>query len=105
MPDHFFPGGNDKLDYKFDWKAETNGRSDADGDWLQDGDTIQTPTMSISPTTNVTVGAPSTADNSTSVVVWLTFTDATVGAEYFLTNKIITVAGRTKYKTAKFTIV
>lgn len=79
------------LDYKFDWKAETNGTAGADGDWLASGETITTAT--ITATTGITVDSSSITDSSTTVTVWLS--GGTDGATYTIACKITTNASRT----------
>jgi len=79
------------LDYKFDWKAATNGSSGAVGDWLAAGETIATKT--ITATTGITIGTSAITDTNTSVTVWLS--TGTAGVDYTVTCQIVTSASRT----------
>ena len=79
------------LDYKFDWKALTNGVDGATSDWLAAAETISTKT--ITATTGITVDSSSITDTSTSVTVWLS--GGTHGVDYTITCRIVTSASRT----------
>lgn len=58
---------DDVLDYVFDWKAKTNGTGDED--WLQDGETIASYTLT--PSAGIVVDSSEYSDGSTAVRVWL----------------------------------
>lgn len=77
------------LDYKFDWKALTNGSGSSD--WLASGETISARTITAD--TGITVDSSSITDTNTSVTVWLS--GGTVGSNYVVACKIVTSAGRT----------
>ena len=81
------------LDYKFDWKALTNGNGSSD--WLQSGETISTKTISAD--TGITVGTSSITDSSTSVTVWISA--GTAGTDYAVKCKITTTGSRTDERT------
>ena len=76
---------NAVLDYGFDWT-----------DWLS-GDTISTSTWVVEPgpTGPPTMVSPSNTDTSASV--WLS--GGTVGLDYLLRNRIVTVGVRTEDRT------
>lgn len=79
------------LDYKFDWKAATNGTDGAEGDWLASGETISSKTVAA--TTGLTVASSSITDTSTTVTVWLS--GGTADTDYTLSCTIVTSAART----------
>ena len=81
------------LDYKYDWAALTNGSGSED--WLQDGETISTHTVTVA--TGLTKDSSTLADDDTSVIVWLS--GGTVNARYAVTCQIVTTAGRTDERT------
>ena len=83
------------LDYKFDWKAATNGTDGADGDWLAAAETIITRTITASPTGTgaLAVDSSSITDTNTSVTAWLSA--GLDGVDYTVTCRIATNAGRT----------
>lgn len=87
MPSAFQKHPDAVLDYKWDWS-----------DWLVDGDTISTHTITAD--AGITVDSSSTTDAATSVTVWLSSGDD--GANYAVTCKIVTAAGRTDQRTAVF---
>jgi len=72
------------LDYGFDWNDSDNG-----GPWLETGDTITTSTWKVP--TGITKDSDSNTDTTTTI--WLS--GGTVGATYKITNRIVTVDGRT----------
>jgi len=76
------------LDFKFDWKASTNGRGPTD--WLAAGETIGT--HSVTASTGLTVDSSSVTDTNTSVTVWLS--GGTAGSIYNVTAHIVTSANR-----------
>jgi len=55
------------LDYKFDWKAKTNGSGATD--WLAVGETISTYTVTAD--AGLTKASDSKTDTNTSVTAWL----------------------------------
>jgi hypothetical protein len=59
------------LDYKFDWRAFTNGSSSDPeiSDWLAAGESISTYT--ITSTSGIIVDSSSLTDSNSSVTVWL----------------------------------
>lgn len=77
------------LDYRFDWRALTNGTGKSD--WLASGETISTHTVTA--TTGLTVDSSSLTDTSSSVTAWLS--GGTAGETYTVTCQIVTTAGRT----------
>jgi hypothetical protein len=77
------------LDYKFDWKALTNGNGTSD--WLAAAETISTRTVTVG--SGITKDSDSITDTSTSVTVWLS--GGTHGNDYTITCRIVTSAGRT----------
>lgn len=76
------------LDYKFDWKALTNGSGESD--WLAAAETISVRTVTVP--TGLTKDSDSITDTATSVTVWLS--GGTAGQEYAVTCHIETSAGR-----------
>jgi hypothetical protein len=89
---------NAVLDYKFDWKALTNGSGPSD--WLAAGETIST--ITITAASGLTVNSSSITDTSTSATVWLS--GGTAGTEYTLACKITTSAGRTDERTITISV-
>ena len=81
------------LDYKFDWKASTNGTGSTD--WLATGETIASYT--IDEDTGITVDSDSRTDANTSVTVWLS--GGTAGVEYSVRCEVVTSASRTDERT------
>jgi hypothetical protein len=81
------------LDYKFDWKALTNGTGTSD--WLAAAETISTKT--ITPSNGITVDSSALSDTNTSVTVWLS--GGSAGSNYTVACKIVTSAGRTDERT------
>jgi hypothetical protein len=81
------------LDYKFDWKALTNGSGA--GDWVATGETISSHTITAD--TGITVDSSGPTDANTSVTVWLS--GGTAGVDYEVACKITTSASRTDERT------
>lgn len=82
------------LDYVMDWAALTNGTGPED--WLATGDTINTSAWLAQ--NGITMGngingAPVPSNTTTTATVWLL--GGTLEADYLVTNRIVTVAGRT----------
>ena len=86
------------LDYKFDWKSNTNGRGYTD--WLGTSETISS--IAITADTGITVDSSALADTNTSVLVWLS--GGTVGTTYSVACKIVTSASRTDERTMTVTV-
>lgn len=84
------------LDYKFDWAPSTNGTPGGSSDWLAAGETIESYTLTISPS-GLTVDSDSSTDADTSVTCWLS--GGTAGVKYALTCHIVTSAGRVDDRT------
>ncbi len=98
MPNVFTKDPNAVLDYKFDWKALTNGSGDSD--WLQAAEIISTATITITPTVAVTgliKDSQSITDTNTSVTIWLS--SGTDNIDYTVACKIVTNAPRTDERT------
>jgi len=91
------------LDYKYDWKALTNGREGATSDWLASGETIASHVITITPVTASPLTKDSstqTDDANTSVTVWLS--GGLASTEYKVACKIVTSApARTDERTMK----
>ena len=83
------------LDYKFDWKALTNGNGDSD--WLASGETISTFTVAVD--TGITKDSAAKADTNTSIVIWLS--GGTDEVDYEVACEIVTSASRTDERTAR----
>lgn len=83
------------LDYKFDWRASTNGSGSSD--WLSAGEAINTHTIDAD--TGITVDSSAQTDANTSVTVWLS--GGTAGIEYLVRCEIVTSASRTDERTMK----
>lgn len=86
---------NGVLDYKFDWKALTNGTPGGVRDWLASGETITQRTVTV--LTGLTKDSDSLTNNNTSVTVWLS--GGAVGTTYTVACRIVTSAGRTDERT------
>ena len=86
------------LDYKFDWKASTNGTGDSD--WLASGETISSHT--IDEDSGITVDSSAQTDTNTSVTVWLS--GGTAGTTYAVRCEIVTSASRTDERTMKILV-
>ena len=98
MPSIFLKDPNAILDYKFDWKADTNGNGDTD--WLDSDETISTKTVTVDD--GITKESDALADTNTSVVVWLS--GGTAGVDYEVACKIVTSASRTDERTMKIQV-
>ena len=81
------------LDYKWDWKASTNGTGSSD--WLASGETISSHTIDAD--TGITVDSSSLTDTNTSVTVWLS--GGTAGTTYAVRCEIVTSSSRTDERT------
>ncbi len=79
------------LDYKFDFAGSTNG-SGATSDILVSGETISSYTITISDASLIK-DSDSLADDSTSVIVWVSGGDIT-DAVYYVTCHIVTTDSR-----------
>ena len=86
------------LDYKFDWKALTNGSGPSD--WLASSETISS--FVITADAGLTVNSSSQTDTNTSVTVWLS--GGTDGIEYSLACKIVTSSARTDERTVTISV-
>lgn len=84
-----------KLDYKFDWKASTNGSGASD--WLEAGETITSHTVTAA--TGLTVDSSALTDSATSVTVWLS--GGTVNTYYDVVCHIVTSANREDDRTIR----
>lgn len=82
------------LDYKFDWKALTNGSGTTD--WLDTAETITSATITITPT-DLTKDSDALTDTDTSVTFWLSA--GTAGVDYTVACKIVTSDLRTDERT------
>jgi len=101
MPDTFIKDPDAVLDYKFDWKALTNGADGATSDWLASGETISSYTITAS--AGITVDSDSQTDTNTSVTVWLS--GGTAGNDYTVACKIVTSVGRTDERTITISVI
>lgn len=81
------------LDYKFDWKALTNGNGSSD--WLQSTETISSHTIDVD--TGITVASSALTDSNTSVTAWLS--GGTAGTDYAVRCEVVTSAARTDERT------
>jgi hypothetical protein len=91
--DSFLKDPDAVLDYKFDWKALTNGTGTSD--WLDTTETIASHTIDAD--TGITVASSAATDASTSVTVWLSA--GTAGTDYAVRCEIVTSAARTDERT------
>ena len=98
MPSTFLKDPDAVLDYKFDWKAETNGNGDTD--WLASGETISSRTVTVPD--GITKDSDSLTDTNTSVTVG--FSGGTAGNDYEVACKIATSASRTDERTIKIQV-
>ena len=98
MPSIFLKDPDATLDYKFDWKAETNGSGDSD--WLDTDETISTKTVTVDD--GITKDSDALGDTNTSVTVWLS--GGTAGVDYEVACKIVTSASRTDERTMKIQV-
>jgi len=81
---------NEVLDYKFDFKPFTNGRTGAETDFLQSGETISS--YILTEETGITVDSDALADTNTTVLVWLS--NGTLNNVYTVTCLATTSDGR-----------
>ena len=86
------------LDYKFDWKTNSNGRGFTD--WLDTSETIAS--FVITPDAGIAVNSSELADTSTSVIVWLS--GGTAGTTYSVSCRITTSAGRVDERTITISV-
>ena len=98
MPSIFLKDPDAVLDYKFDWKALTNGSGGTD--WLDTDETISSKTVTVD--SGITKESDASADTDTSVVVWLS--GGTAGVDYEVACKIVTSASRTDERTIKIQV-
>ena len=98
MPSTFLKDPDAVLDYKFDWKAKTNGNGDTD--WLDSDETISTKTVTVDD--GITKDSDALADTNTSVAVWLS--SGTAGVDYEIACEIVTSASRTDERTIKIQV-
>lgn len=91
----FYKDPNAVLDFKFDWRALTNGSAGGVSDWLASGETITERTVTVQ--SGLTKDSDSLTDSNTSVTVWLS--GGTEGETYTVTCRIVTSAGRTDERT------
>jgi len=93
MADTFIKDPDAVLDYKFDWKALTNGSGTSD--WLATAETIST--FTIDADSGITVNSSAKSDADTSVTVWLS--GGTAGTDYAVRCEIVTSLTRTDERT------
>lgn len=93
MPQHYIKDPDAVLDYKFDWKASTNGSGSSD--WLETSETISSHTIDAD--AGITVDSSALSDSNTSVTVWLS--GGTVGTSYKVRCEIVTSLSRTDERT------
>ena len=93
MADTFIKDPDAVLDYKFDWKALTNGTGDSD--WLQTAETIASHTIDAD--SGITVDSSALSDANTSVTVWLS--GGTADADYAVRCEVVTSSSRTDERT------
>jgi len=86
------------LDFKFDWKTNSNGRGFTD--WLESGETITS--ITITAASGIAIDSKSITDAGTTVSVWLS--GGTAGVEYTVACKIVTSAGRTDERTGTISV-
>lgn len=91
--DTFLKDPDAVLDYKFDWKALTNGSGTSD--WLATAETIDS--FTIDADTGITVDSSAKSDGDTSVTVWLS--GGTAGTDYAVRCEIETTLSRTDERT------
>jgi hypothetical protein len=90
---NFTKDPNAILDYRFDWKAATNGNGTSD--YLAASEIITGHTIVAAD--GITVQSSALVDTATAVVVWLS--GGSVGARYSVTCRVTTSAGRTDDRT------
>jgi len=93
MADTFMKDPDATLDYKFDWKALTNGTGTSD--WLQSGETISSHTIDAD--SGITVDSSAITDTNTSVTAWLS--GGTADVDYAVRCEIVTSSARTDERT------
>lgn len=101
MSNLFLKDPDDVLDYKFDFKAVTNGTDGAKTDWLGSAETISTAVITVD--SGLTKDSDSITDTNTSVTVWLS--GGTIGTTYNVLCHITTSAGREWDQTIEVEIV
>lgn len=79
------------LDYKWDWKASTNGTGDTD--WLESTETIS----SFALTVPASITVSTSSESSGAVTAWLS--GGTAGSDYEIQCKITTSTGRIDERT------
>ncbi|WP_228002126.1 phage fiber-tail adaptor protein [Nocardia australiensis] len=85
------------LDYKFSWGEVHRG----DPPWLQPGETIQTETITVSPS-GLTVESTDITDSGRAVTVWLS--GGTVNTSYTVRCRIVTNSSRTDVRSMTISI-
>lgn len=95
----FVKDSNEVLDYKFDFRANTNQSDTNLSDYLAAGETISSYT--ITEDTGITVDSDNLSDSDTSVTVWLS--GGTTGIDYNVVCQIVTSS--TPTRTVERTIV
>ena len=88
MTSSFLKDPDAVLDYRWDWKALTNGTGSSD--WLASGETISS--FTIAAVTGITKGSDSKTDTNTSVTAW--YSGGTDLQDYSPTCHIVTSDGR-----------
>lgn len=91
MAQIFIKDPDEVLDYKFDW----------DTNYLEDGETISTSTVTAE--TGITKDSDSITDTDRTVTVWLS--GGTVGNEYTVSSRIVTSLSRTAERSIEIKIV
>lgn len=86
------------LDYVFDWRGLTHGVEGAESDWLAEGETITSHTVTVS--SGITLDSDSEADGA--VTVWIS--GGSAGQTYLVTCSIETSQGRDDDRTMKFVV-
>lgn len=85
-----------KLDYVFDWAPKRNDRGVSN--WLEEGETILTKTISIVPIDDITIESEALTDTSSSVTVVLS--GGILDVVYHISCSITTSNGREDTRTA-----
>jgi hypothetical protein len=96
--DTFLKDPDAVLDYKFDWKALTNGSGTSD--WLQGAETIASHTIDAD--SGITVDSSALSDTNTSVTVWLS--GGTAETAYIVRCEIVTSAARTDERSMRLLV-
>lgn len=90
ISDEFRKNPGDVLDYSFDWSQ-----------WLTNGDTIASSTMTVTSTaTDITLA--SSTFSATYATVWVS--GGTIPNYYTITNTITTVGGRTRARSIRIIV-